>query len=73
MGGIVKALAVILVMFLFFYLFKVGIDKHDQVQCYQWQEYATKYPGFYLTQNEADQCAYWNIQVDAPIGAVDPL
>jgi len=49
------------------YGFVKALDGQDQVQCYQWQQQATQFKGFYLTKDEAAQCAYWKIPVTAPI------
>lgn len=51
----------------FVFVLRVGLDRQDQADCYKWQAQAKEYPGFYLTKYQADQCRYWNIQVDAPV------
>lgn len=68
MKATATTIAIIAIVILFGWAIKSGMDKQDRADCYKWQEYATEYPGFYLTQNEADQCAYWKIEVNAPIG-----
>lgn len=42
-------------------------DISDRQDCYKWQLYAQEFEGFYLTRSEAAQCAYWHIEVEAPI------
>lgn len=44
-----------------------SLDLTDQSECLTWQQQADAYPAFYLTQAEAEQCRYWNIQVNAPV------
>lgn len=48
-------------------LFAKALDANDRADCRKWQLYAKEYPAFYLTPNEAEQCRYWNIAVEAPV------
>ena len=48
-------------------LFAKAIDASDRADCRKWQLYAKEYPAFYVTPNEAEQCRYWNIAVEAPV------
>lgn len=44
-----------------------GMDRSARSACLEWAEMAETYPGFYLTPAEAEQCAYYQIPVDAPV------
>lgn len=44
-----------------------GNDQDDRNSCYQWAQQAQTYPGFFLSVDEAAQCRYWNIPVNAPV------
>lgn len=45
----------------------VGMDRQDRADCLTWQSQAKQLDGFFLTQDQADQCAHWHIEVDAPV------
>ena len=64
---IVSTLLVLVVSTLFVFALSYGMDKNEQVECHKWQGYAYELKGFYLTSSQAEQCAHWNIQVDAPV------
>ncbi len=44
-----------------------GIKKSEINECNNWAEMADKYKGFYLTQNQAEQCNFLNVEINAPI------
>lgn len=47
--------------------FNFALNAQDKADCYGWALEAQQYTGFYLTRDEADQCSYWNIPVNAPV------
>ena len=44
-----------------------GISRHEKAECRKWQWQATQYSGYYLTKWQADQCAHYQIKIEAPI------
>ena len=60
-------LAFIASVILFGLTINTGLERWEKLECYEWQENAKEYPGFYLTQNESDQCEYLDIEVNAPV------
>lgn len=42
-----------------------ALDKQDRIDCLKWQREASVLQGFYLTKDEAAQCAALNISVNA--------
>jgi len=47
---------------------KAAVESYETKECKQWAEDAEKYPGYYLTQWQADQCEARGVKVNAPIG-----
>ena len=45
----------------------VGIYRTETVECRKWQEYAAKYPRFYITEWQSKQCQHHNVPVDAVV------
>ena len=66
-----KNLSAILAFALLFGMLILGAihatNAEDQADCLKWQSYAAEFPDFYLTKTEAAQCAYWHIEVNAPV------
>lgn len=44
-----------------------GLDQGEKSQCFGWSQDAHELTGFYLTRDQAVQCAHYGIVVDAPI------
>lgn len=44
-----------------------AVDRSERAECLKWQGEARQYPGYYLTQWQAQQCAAQDIAVDAPV------
>ncbi len=44
-----------------------ALDGKEQSECRTWADEATKYPGFYLTNWQSEQCSRWKIEISAPI------
>lgn len=44
-----------------------AFDIQEIDDCHKFQDYAGKYPSFYLTQWQADMCAAHEIQINAPV------
>lgn len=49
------------------YLAEVGIQKYERVECGGWAWEASEYEGYYITQWQADQCASYDIEIEAPV------
>lgn len=45
----------------------VGLDRNAREECYHWQNDAKTLTQFYLTEAQAEQCAFYKIEVDAPV------
>ena len=45
----------------------VGLSRSEAVECFKWQRQAEQYPGFYLTEWQARQCAAKSIIISAPV------
>lgn len=45
----------------------VGLNRSEASECLKWQDQAAHYPGFYLTEWQARQCAAHNIIINAPV------
>lgn len=45
----------------------VWLDRTETATCIKWQEQASEYPGFYLTQWQKQQCDYHGITIEAPV------
>lgn len=48
-------------------LFYMGIGHQETVRCYELQEQANDFDGFYLTNSEAEMCAGRGILINAPV------
>lgn len=42
-----------------------AVSLQDQIACYNWQHEAAVKSNFYITKDEAGQCSFWHIPVDA--------
>lgn len=62
----VSVLMILLVVFSAFAFF-FGTSMQDRADCGLWANQATEYPGFYITKWQAQECAYYNIPVNAPV------
>lgn len=60
---IIGIAAIILLAF----MFVKGMDKQAEADCIKWQQEATEYVGYYLTEWQAAQCEHYQITVDAPV------
>ncbi len=43
------------------------INKTETSECLRWKEDAEKYPGFYITQWQKDQCDFRQVEINAPV------
>jgi hypothetical protein len=46
---------------------KIGVDRQEKSECLKWQDEATKYPDYYLTAWQKEQCDHWGIQIDTKV------
>ena len=67
----VKGLAIVLLAFgalaVGLYIANAGIQKYEKVECKRWALQATTFESYYITQWQADQCARYGIEIEAPI------
>jgi len=50
-----------------YYALNEGLNRHEITECYQWQQWASEYSEFYLTEWQAQQCEHHGIAVEAPV------
>ncbi len=67
MSKIVGTILVAVMLVVFFYFLKVGIEKTEEVECLKWQVQAKEYPLFYLTKWQAEQCQALKIDITTTI------
>ena len=48
--------ATIIIFTLALWAIKIGIEKQERNECKKWQYEATRFQGYYLTENQIDQC-----------------
>lgn len=52
---------------LFVWALNTGMKKTDIMNCQKWQRMAEEYPKFFITGDQADQCNYYGIKINADI------
>ncbi|MDE2102573.1 MAG: hypothetical protein KGL39_35325 [Patescibacteria group bacterium] len=67
MAGLAYVMAAIAIVLGLISLLNIGLSRQEEAECYQWQNQAKHYAGFYLTQWQSEQCLAHGISIDAPI------
>lgn len=62
------ALLTFIIVSAFVAIWIYGSGLSDQSDCLTWAQEADVYPAFYITPVEKEQCDYWHVQINAPIG-----
>ena len=44
-----------------------GINKTEFAECVKWQDQSQKYPGYYITEWQKQQCDHQGVDIDAPV------
>jgi len=47
--------------------FVYSIGNSESLECSKWKDQAGQYPGYYITQWQADQCSAHKVEINAPI------
>lgn len=50
-----------------FQILNAGMNRGERAECMQWADDAQRISDYWLTQWQADQCAFHGIKVEAPI------
>ena len=45
------------------FIFLQALDRHEKLECEQWQHDSQEYQFWYSTQNQKDQCSAYNINL----------
>lgn len=45
----------------------IGVDRNERMECEYWQNEATRYPSYYLTRWQKDQCDHYGVSIEAPV------
>lgn len=67
MKNITIIIGTLILLTAFGWTLKTGIERGEKAECLTWQSEATQFAGYFLTKWQADQCAHYNIKVEAPI------
>ena len=59
---VLQIIFVALVILGFLWLFKIGIDRNEKVECRQWKLQEANYPLFYATQWQKEQCKQYGVE-----------
>ena len=69
--SITETAITVVILIILFAVFLIGLgkalDAHEQVECYKWQQQASQFEGYYLTDWQKQQCDHHNIIINAPI------
>lgn len=60
-----KSLQILLITFLILgllWIFKIGIEKNEKVECAQWKEQSEEYPLYYTTDWQKEQCKQFGLE-----------
>jgi hypothetical protein len=63
MKNIFIGLSVVVVVALALWAIDTGLKKQERNECKKWQYEATRYQGYYLTENQKEQCKSLNIPI----------
>lgn len=65
--GFIYLLVFVIFLTIISWIALIGLQREEQRECYQWQEWAQELKVFYLTPSQKEQCDRWGIQVEAPV------
>jgi len=58
-----QIITIIIILILTLLVAEKGLEKQERAECLKWQKWAQKYPGFYLTEWQKQQCKRYNIKI----------
>lgn len=67
MRDTILGFTVIIIGLIFFAAVIIGVQRTEEAECNKWATQAEKYPDYYITQWQADQCEYHGVEINAPV------
>jgi hypothetical protein len=67
MKPLIVAVALIAILTVGYYLLTDAITRGERTECLSWQHDAKVYTNYYITHWQEEECAHYNITIDAPV------
>ena len=65
--GLVKWFSVVFIVVVFVVALSICIPKQEKVECFTWQNQAEKYPNYYITNWQNEQCRVHGIIINTEV------